>query len=57
MKTEFVSNIANEAIYQLIYYYKNLYLAHKKINKMVLIIFSTINICLLAFHVSYYLKF
>ena len=30
MKTELVNNIANEAIYQL-QYYKNLYLAHKKI--------------------------
>ena len=32
MKTEIVNNIANEAIYQL-QYYKNLYLARKKIKK------------------------
>ena len=56
MKTELVNNIANEAIYQL-RYYKNLYLAHKKINKILLILFSTIIICLIAFHVYYYLKF
>ena len=55
MKTELVNNIANEAIYQL-KYYKNLYLAHKKINKILLIIFITIIICLIAFHVYYYLK-
>ena len=36
MKTELVNNIANEAIYQL-QYYKIIYLAHKKINKILLI--------------------
>ena len=56
MKTELVNNIANEAIYQL-QYYKKLYLAHKKINKIILLFFSTITICLIAFHVYYYLKF
>ena len=56
MKTEIVSNIAKEAIYEL-KYYKNLYLAHKKINKIFLILFATIFICLIAFLVYYYLKF
>ena len=56
MKTKLVNNIANEAIYQL-QYYKNLYLTHKKINEILLIVFSTINICLIAFFVYYYLKF
>ena len=37
MRTELVNNIANEAIYQL-QYYKSLYLAHRKINKILLII-------------------
>ena len=55
MKTELVNNIANEAIYQL-HYYKSLYLTHKNINKIMLIVFTTIMICLIAFHVSYYLK-
>ena len=56
MKTKLVNNIANEAIYQL-QYYKKLYLAHKKINKILLILFITIIICLIAFLVYYYLKF
>ena len=56
MKTEHVNNIANEAIYQL-KYYKNLYLIHKKINKIFLILFITIFISLIAFLVYYYLKF
>ena len=56
MKTELVNNIAKEAIYHL-QCYKNLYLAHKKINKIFLIFFSTIIICLIAFLVYYYLKF
>ena len=56
MRTEVVNNIANEAIYQL-QYYKNLYLTHKKINKILLILFITLTICLIAFHVYYYLKF
>ena len=56
MKTELVNNIANEAIYQL-QYYKNLYLTHEKTNKIFLILFSTIIICLIAFLVYYYLKF
>ena len=56
MRTEIVNNIANEAIYQL-QYYKNLYLTHKKINKIFLILFITIFICLIAFLVYYYSKF
>ena len=38
MKTEFVNIIANEAVYQLLHY-KKLYLTHKKINKIILIVF------------------
>ena len=56
MKTETVNNIAKEAIYQL-EYFKKLYLAHKKINKMLLILFITIIICLIVFLVNYYLNF
>ena len=56
MKTEIVNNIANEAIYQL-QDYKNLYLPHKEINKIFLILFITKIICLTAFLVYYYLKF
>ena len=56
MKTELVNNIANEAIYQL-EYYKNLYLTHKKVNKILLILLITIIICLIAFLVYYYLEF
>ena len=48
MKTEIVNNIANEAIYQL-QHYKNLYLTHKKISKIFLILFITIIIFLVAF--------
>ena len=55
MKTEIVNNIANEGIYQL-KYYKNLYLTHKKINKIFLILFITIFICLIAFLAYYYSK-
>ena len=55
MKTELVNDIANEATYQL-QYYKILYIAHKKINKILLIFFSTIIICLIAIHVYYFLK-
>ena len=55
MKTEIVNNIANEAIYQL-QYYENLYLAHKKGNKIFLILFSTIIICSIAFLVYTFLK-
>ena len=55
MKTEIVNNLANEAIYQLDYY-KKLYLFHKKFNKILLIIISTLFICLIAFLVYYYLK-
>ena len=55
MRTEIVNNLADEAIYQL-KYYKNLYLVHKKVNKILLIIISTIFICLIAFLVSYYLE-
>ena len=50
METELVNNIANEAIYQL-QYYKKLYLTHKKIIKILLILFTTIIICLITFHV------
>ena len=56
MRTELVNNIANEAIYQL-QYYKNLYFTHKEIIKILLILFSTIIVCLIAFHVYHYLKF
>ena len=52
MKTELVNNIANEGIYQL-KYYKNLYLVHRRINK---ILFIAIIICLIAFLVYYYSK-
>ena len=41
MKTEIVNEIANEGIYQL-EYYKNLYLVHKKVDKILLIIISTL---------------
>ena len=56
MRTEIVNNLANEAVYQL-EYYKNLYLVHKKVNKILLIIISTLFICLIAFLVYYYIKF
>ena len=56
MRTEVVNNLADEAIYQL-QYYKKLYLTYKKINKIFLILFITIIICLIAFLVYYYLKF
>ena len=56
MKTEPVNKMANEGIYQL-EYYKNLYLVHKKINKLLLIIISILFICLITFLVYYYLKF
>ena len=56
MKAEIVINIANEGIYQL-QYYKNLYLAYKKINTILLIFFSAISISLIAIHVYFYLKF
>ena len=55
MKTEIVNNIANEGIYRL-KYYKNSYLTHKKINKIFLMLFITIFICLIAFLVYYYSK-
>ena len=56
MRTEVVNNLADEAIYQL-QYYKKFYLAQKKVNKIFLILFITIYICLIAFLVYYYLKF
>ena len=56
MKTEIVNNIASEAVYQ-VQYYKKLYLTHKKINKIFLILFITIIIFLIAFLVYYYIKF
>ena len=49
-QTEHVNNIAKEAVYQL-QYYKNLYLAHKKIIEVYLIIFSTITKSLISIHV------
>ena len=55
MKTEIINIIANEAIYQL-QYYKNLYLVHKKVNRILSIIISTLFICLIAFLVYYFLK-
>ena len=55
MRTELVNNISNEAKYQL-QYYKNFYPAHKKFNKIILIDFSTVIICLIVFCVYYYLK-
>ena len=55
MKTELVNRVAKEAIYHL-QYYINLYPTHTKINKFLLIIFSTIIISLIAFHVYYYIK-
>ena len=58
MKTvpELVDNIANEAIYQL-QCCKILYLTHKNMNKIFLVIFATKFICLITFHVLCYLKF
>ena len=56
MRTEVVNDIANEAIYQF-QYYKKLYLTHKKINKIFLILFITLLICLIVFLVYYNLKF
>ena len=56
METELVDNIANEAICQL-QFYENFYIAHKKINNLLLIPFSTTNIGLIAIHVYWLLKF
>ena len=56
MRTEIVNNIANEGIYEL-EYYKNLCLVYKKFNKILLILISTLIICLSVFLVYYYLKF
>ena len=56
MKTKIVIKKANEAIYQL-QFYKNLYLAHKKINKLLLIFSSAVVIDSIVIHVYYYLKF
>ena len=55
MRTEVVNNLADEAIYQL-KYYKNLYLTYKNGNKIFLILFTTIIICLIAFLLYYYSK-
>ena len=52
MRTEVVNILANEAIYQL-EYYKNLYLVHKKINKILLILLITIFICFIV-NLAYY---
>ena len=56
MKTEIVNNIAKDGLYQL-QYYKNIYLKHKKINKILLILLILMIICLVLTHVYYYLKF
>ena len=56
METKLVNIIADEALYQL-HYYKKFYLTHKKINKKILILFSTITVCLIAFLFLYCLKF
>ena len=56
MRTEIVNNMANEGIFQL-QYYKNLYLVHKKINKLLLLIISILLNCLITFLVYFYLKF
>ena len=55
IKTELVNKISNEAIYQL-QYYKILFPAHKMLNKIILIVFSTVIICLIVFHVYCSLK-
>ena len=56
MRTEIVNNMANEGIFQL-QYYKKLYLVHKKINKLLLLIISILLNCLITFLVYFYLKF
>ena len=56
MRTEFVNNLADKAIYHF-EYYKNLYLVYKKVNKILLILLITIIICLISFLVYYYLEF
>ena len=56
MKRELINNIANQGIYQLDYY-ENKYLIHKKIKKMLLILISTLIICLIVLLDYYYLKF
>ena len=50
MKTDLVNTIANEAFYQL-QYYKSRYLINKRIDEILLILFSTILICLIAIQV------
>ena len=50
MKTDLVNNLANEASIQL-HYYKNLHLAHKKFNKFLLTLISTIILGLIVIHV------
>ena len=55
MKTELANNTANEAIHQL-QFYKNLYLTHKKINKTLLILFSTLIFRLIVILLYSYLK-
>ena len=52
MRTDLINNVVDEGIYQL-QYYKNLYLIHERINKILLIFI----ICLIVFLVYYYLKF
>ena len=56
MRTDLVNNVVDEGIYQL-QYYKKLCFAQKKINKLLLILFITIIICLITSLFYYYLKF
>ena len=56
MKTEFVNNIAKEAIYQL-QYDKKINLAHENTNKLILMLFSTKIVCLKATQVQFFVKF
>ena len=51
MKTELVNNVANEGIHYL-QYYKNLYLTLEKIIKILLIVFTTITLCLFVCHIQ-----
>ena len=50
MRTELVNEIANEALCHL-QFYKVLYFVHKNIDKIILVIFSKIIICLIVIHV------
>ena len=55
METELVRKIENEAKYQL-KFYKNIHLADKRNSKILLILFSTLIVCLFAIHVNFFLK-